>query len=191
MDLHASSTSLTFTTPRLLVRPLSLADEEIYCFLYTDEEMMRFVGEPLSRERAQRSFRKAVELSSRRPLRRLFMTVIQRDAGIPAGVCSIQQVDLRRDAAEVGIMLRPDARGRSMAKEALTGLIEVVFRSVGAREVWAEIPAAHTAAAGLLTRLGFASTDERAGPALSPRRSIWSIRADGWGREATERLTGL
>jgi RimJ/RimL family protein N-acetyltransferase len=190
MDLHADGACFTFATQRLQIRPLAREDEDIYCFLYTDEEMMRFVGEPLSPERAHRSFRKALELSSSRPLTQLFMTVIHQESGESAGVCSIQQVDVRRAAAEVGIMLRPASRDRAIASEALTGLIDVVFESVGALEVWAEIPEAHAAAAGVLVRLGFSPTAQKAGPPGKPRRSIWSITAAAWRCGAVARSTG-
>jgi RimJ/RimL family protein N-acetyltransferase len=190
MNLHASSACFTFTTRRLQIRPLASADVDIYCFLYTDEEMMRFIGRPLSQQRAHRSFLKALELSSRRPLTQLFMAVIHQDSGESAGVCSIQQVDVAREAAEVGIMLKPASRDRSIATEALTGLIDVVFESVEALEVWAEIPEAHGAAAGVLLRLGFSPTAREAGPPGEPRRSIWSMTATGWRRGAVARSAG-
>jgi RimJ/RimL family protein N-acetyltransferase len=190
MDLHASSVCFTVMTQRLRIRPLSGEDEDIYCFLYTDEETMRFVGKPLSLEGAQRSFRKAVELSSRRPLAQLFMTVIHQDSGEPAGVCSLQKVDVGREAVEVGIMLKPAARDRSIAKEALTALIDVVFGSLGALEVWADIPRAHAAAVGVLTRLGFSPPPQEADSPGSPCRSIWSINAPSWRRSTIARSTG-
>ena len=190
MDLHASSACFTFMTQRLRIRPLSREDEDIYCFLYTDEEMMRFVGKPLSPERAQRSFQKAVELSSRRPLRQLFMAVIHQGSGEPAGVCSIQKVDVRREAAEVGIMLKTASRKQSIAKEALTALIDAVFAHLGAREVWAEIPETHASSVELFRRLRFSRTAGRAGPPGSPCRSIWSTTAADWRRAPVAGSTG-
>ena len=41
---------------RLDLRPLAAADEELYCAIYTDIELMRLVAAPLTADAAQRAF---------------------------------------------------------------------------------------------------------------------------------------
>ena len=46
----------SFTTERLLIRPLNEQDKNLYVSLYTDVKIMRNIGEPLSTKAAEQAF---------------------------------------------------------------------------------------------------------------------------------------
>jgi RimJ/RimL family protein N-acetyltransferase len=176
-----ASSGFIFDTERFHVRPLTAEYEAIYCFLYTDAETMRFIGAPLSPERAQRSFKKAVELAGRSPpIVQLFLAIIDKATRLPVGVCSIASFDQSRRAAEVGIMLKPEAQGLGIAREALSSLVDRAFSELPIDRVWAQIPQTHETAAKMLVKLGFSPAGNRVADIDARDRSIWVAVRDEW-----------
>src|SRR5690242_20705873 len=114
-------------TTRLTTRPLALADQPLFTQLYTDAETMRFIGEPLSAERAASSFRAALAGMKRTPIERLFLTVSERASLSDVGICSLQNCDPQRRSVQAGVMFVPKACALGYSKELFTVLIQQVF----------------------------------------------------------------
>jgi RimJ/RimL family protein N-acetyltransferase len=97
-------------TTRLTTRPISAGDEPLFLQLYTDAETMRFIGAPLSAERAGASFRTVLGGMERTPITRLFLTVSEKESRRDVGICSLQNCDPQRRTVEAGVMFIPPAR---------------------------------------------------------------------------------
>ena len=100
------------------MRRLHEDDEALYCGLYTDAETMRFICAPLSPERAARSFRKVLASKTQANGPRYF-AMFDKATQHVIGLCAIQQPDAEMQRAEVGMMLKSEARARGYATEAL------------------------------------------------------------------------
>ena len=175
-------------TSRFALRPLVAADEALYRSLYCDPVTMRHVGPPLSIDEATRSFRAAVKQSAAAAEAR-FMVVVDRQSGRDQGICGVCFGVPRCDAAEIGIMLTPEARGRDRSHESFGGFVAYVFRSSSVDEVWVRYSAEHTAVDRMMLRLGFVPGPfpERDGDGklkkASTRREAWQsfVQSTNWG----------
>lgn len=170
-----------FTIGRIDLRLLCEVDEKLYCNLYADAETMRFIGPPLSIERAAKSFRMALSLIRREPVRHLFFAVVETATQRAIGIGSLQQIDPVRRRAEVGIMIEARYRARGFATDGLTALVAYAHAKLPVDEVWAQIAAAHTVVERLVISVGFSPSGEVAEDGLSGWR-IWSAHSQSWRR---------
>lgn len=167
-------------TARLRMRPISVADEPLFAQLYTDEETMRFIGAPLSAERAAASFRAALAGMERSPIERLFLTVSEKSSLRDVGICSLQNCDLQRRSVQAGVMFVPSARARGYAKEAFVGLIQRAFDELPVDRLWVQFSDEHVAVQRGVISVGFTRSRD-AGLEAGPREhSVWSVCRDTW-----------
>lgn len=167
-------------TTRLRMRPLSAEDEALFVQLYTDDESMRFIGAPLSAERATRSFRAALRGMRGNPIERLFLTVIEKDTAATVGVYSLQDYDEQRRSVQAGVMILAAARAKGYSKEGLIGLIPRVFAELAVDELWVQIAADHAAGHRSATSVGFVRRHEPAPDGQPGQLSVWSVRRHTW-----------
>ena len=167
-------------TARLRMRPIAAADEPLFTQLYTDEETMRFIGEPLSMERAASSFRAALAGMQRSPIERLFLTVTEKTSLRDVGICSLQNHDPQRRSVQAGVMFIPTARAQGYSKEAFIALIQRVFAELAVDELWVQFAAGHVAVQRAVISVGFARRREAGLEAGPQQRTVWSVRRDRW-----------
>ena len=101
-------------TDRLMMRPLSEDDATFYCDLYGDPHTMHFVGPPLSRERAERSFRIVLASRDRHPVKRLFLAIVEKASQQVIGIGGYRDFDAPRRRVEAGMILKPESCGRGV-----------------------------------------------------------------------------
>lgn len=169
-----------FETQRLRMRPLEAEDEMLFCDLYTDAETMRFIGEPLSPVLAQRSFRKALASPSKFPPERLFLAIFEKTTRRPLGISAIVQFDAGMTRAEVGIMLKSDARFRGFAREGLGALVETTFSVFPASEIWVECSARNPLVERMVSSIGFRRCDDSEKDEGPLSKRIWSVDRSSW-----------
>ena len=169
-----------FATERLDHRLLESADAAVFCDLYTDPETMRFIGPPLSAQRAARAFRHALRLSHRPHSDRQFFAMFDRQTARCAGIGSLQQIDLVQGRAEAGLLITTPCRAQGYATEALRGLISHAFHTYALDEVWVQIAVVHTVVEKLVISVGLHRGAEVAADADHFATRIWSIRRHAW-----------
>jgi RimJ/RimL family protein N-acetyltransferase len=171
-------------TELLHMRPLSEADETFFCDLYADPQTMRFVGPPLSREQAQRSFRIILSYLRRRPLDHLFMLIVEKASHQAIGIGSLQDLDKRRRRVEAGVVLKTGARGQGFGKDALAALVRRGFATFPVDEVWIQHAAANSLAKGVPLSLGLSrnleATSGEAKADERPAKYVWSAYRASW-----------
>lgn len=181
-------------TERLDIRPLSDCDETLYCELFTDADTMRYIGPPLSPERAARSFRKAVALTRRLPAERLFFTVAFRSAQRKIGICSLQQIDPIRRRVEAGVILKSCARAQGVAREILRAFVVRAFATLPVDEVWLQYSAEHSITEQLFVDAGFARRLDPVDYGGGHGKRVWSAQRSGFApaqAAETGKLTSL
>lgn len=162
-------------TARLRMRALAEGDAALYTGLYGDEETMRFIGAPLSPERAASSFRSALAGMRRAPIERLFLTVVEKHSGADVGICSLQNFDARHRSVQAGVMFVAGARALGYSKEGFVGLIQQVFAQLPVDELWVQFAAEHIAVQRAVISVGFARR-----PHAATERSAWCVRRQSW-----------
>lgn len=171
------------TTDRLCLRLLAESDENLYCGLYTDAATMRFIGAPLSRERAARSFRKVLRLTHHLPCELLFATIFEKNTLQAIGVGSVRPFDERARQAEAGIILQPAGHARGVGKEAFAALITQGFAMFQIDEIQAHISLGNLAAQGMVAGLGFVCCGDGGAAQEHLQRRVWSVDRDDWCRK--------
>jgi RimJ/RimL family protein N-acetyltransferase len=170
-------------TERLRMRRLEPRDRDLYCHLFTDQETMHFIGAPLTPERAARSFDSALAGMDREPMAGLFLTVVEKSSRQDVGICSLQNLDAQRRSVQGGLMFVAGVRAQGYAKEAFTGLIQQVFKTLPVDELWVQFAADHVAVTRTVIGLGFERRPEASenGPR---RQATWSVHRDSWSPRA-------
>jgi RimJ/RimL family protein N-acetyltransferase len=161
-----------FDTSRLHLRPIAERDEALYCRLYTDATVMRFIAPALSLDSARRSFHVALRQQSRHPQR-----WILREAASGTDVGMVALVG-EGDGPEIGVMVVPECHGLGYGYESMAGLVDHAFAtgrltSITARQSVVDNPTV----VRMMRKLGFAalpSTPER------PEGGDWERLRSDW-----------
>lgn len=167
-------------THRLAYRLLSAADEALYCDLYTNAEVMRFVGTPLSRDKAASSFKKALALTQQQTFGRRITVIVERKTKQTIGISSIHVIDEKKRCAQIGSMLIPSAHAKGYAVEYSNALIAHAFKVRPVDELLAQVAIGNTAIEGLVKDLGFRRGAEVPASDGRPATYNWTIRRGSW-----------
>ncbi len=120
--------TLLIDTPRLAIRPLSMADFEFYYLLQIDPETMRYIRPPepdrgIVRERIETLERYAAEhpgLGSK--------IAVDRQTQAPVATCVLRHVDYQpENDLELGYVIAPEFRGMGLATEIARALAVYAF----------------------------------------------------------------
>lgn len=136
-------------TARLHLRPIELGDAEALHVALSDPVTMHWwsSGPHGTLAETEAYVRRNVE----EPALRCWAITAQGDDAALGWV----NLSRRRAAVfEIGYILVPQARGRGIAVEAVSGVIDRIFAE-GARRIFADVDPENAASAGLLERLGF------------------------------------
>ena len=162
------------------MRPLGPQDSALYCHLYTDQETMRFIGAPMTPERAARSFSTALAGMNRDPIERLFFIVVEKASRRDVGICSLQNFDARRRSVQGGAMFVAPARAQGYSKEGFSALIQQAFVYLPVDELWVQFAADHSVVERVATSIGFEPRRDAASADGPQRWSVWSVHRDSW-----------
>ncbi len=123
MTIHSHS----FTTKRLLIRPLVNEDKALYLSLYTDAKIMRNIGQPLTVVAAERAFFNTLNALNKPFPITLTWAIIDKENNKRIGIQALHRIDNNSQSAEIGIILSTLANGKSFPEEAMGALMEYAF----------------------------------------------------------------
>ena len=165
----------------IALRPLAAGDEALYCALYTDPAVMRQIDAPLSPESARNAFSRVLRQMQAVPPRSRYWTVTRRDddgrGGDPLGLIALIPDRDGAASAEIGILLRPEARGLGVGGEAVAALVDQVFSTTDIVRLWTRHAATHAGALGIMRQLGF---DPMPADPAAPDRTSWVLVRETW-----------
>ncbi len=131
----------SFTTERLLIRPIQAQDQALYISLYTDAKIMQHIGAPLSLQAAEKAFNSTLNVmnkvissaankaKSKKKPKTMTWVMVTLDNQQSIGIQALHwQGD---DCAEIGIMLLNQTKGKGLATEAMSTLIKYGFEYYG------------------------------------------------------------
>ena len=153
----------TLTTPRLILRPVSLEDWEPYAAAWADPEMTRFIGGG-PRDRTTR-WAKFIAAAGLWPVCGFgYWTFADRKTGAWLGTGGLARFE--RGLAELeghieaGWALAPQAWGQGYATEAMAAALDWATAALAAPEVRCIIDPGNAASHAVATKLGFAQFGE-------------------------------
>ena len=201
-------------TQRLTMRVLDEADEAFYRALYTDAQVMRHIGPPMTAGQAGAAFAKTCRLN-REPVFRYRLWVMSRNEDrTDIGMLGLRRVDHSAEVvpapatpaegdpmtatdvlaaairaaedipAEIGAMLLPLAQGRGYAAEAIRALVDYAFEATDATRLFTRHRREHALAAGLMGKLGFDTV-----PDPDAAHCRWALSRAQWVSAAPHRAS--
>jgi RimJ/RimL family protein N-acetyltransferase len=161
---------------RLNYRLLNESDRELFCSLFMDASTMRYIGSPLSRERAERRFNTALQAKRHEHLREM-TAIVERTSGLFLGIANLHMIDAHKRHAERGLMLLPNACGQGFGLECSTALRDYSFERFGLNAVYMRIAAGNTRMERVAIRSGYTPLAELADTAAW---RDWCLTRDSW-----------
>ena len=149
----------TFTTERLLIRPLAEQEKAIYISLYTDAKIMRNIGEPLSVEAAKNAFDRVLKAMTKKQQKVITWAIVTLDNNECIGLQALnwQSSALAglTETAEIGIMLLRNSNGKLLPEEAMGALMEYAFSHLAINTIHATYAKSNLATKRFVKKLGF------------------------------------
>lgn len=172
-------------TSRFRLRPLERRDQAFYASIYTDEALMRFVGEPMTQAAAEDAFRAFLQSNRRGDLHRACCWVVEDGAAGPTPIGLLALIP-HAAAAEIGVMVVDAWQGRKVAQETIGFLSGYLFDHSGWTRTFSRHVRANDAGAGVMRRLGFREMQEVPGGSAfrgwEMTCEAWRVREDATGR---------
>jgi RimJ/RimL family protein N-acetyltransferase len=149
-----SASQQTLATPRLLLEPRTMADNEGCFKMDSDPEVIRFIAVPWADDAAHKAF---IEARTRGPypFGQGYWTVRQKSEPTRfLGWILLMPLDAVGPDTEIGWRLRRDAWGAGFATEAARALLEHAFTTLGLAEVVADIHPENTRSVRVAEKIG-------------------------------------
>lgn len=137
---------------RFLLRPLAVADEDLYLALYTDAEVMTHVSDVLTPIAARSAFDKVVAFNRQAAGAYLTWVVVERSTGDAWGLLALVARD---GGSEIGALIWPRYHNTGVATEIIRRLMDFAFTEGGVGSVFTRHRAANGGAEGLMRKLDF------------------------------------
>lgn len=175
---------LAFETPRVKARLMCEDDLDLYLALYTDPEVMRYIGPVMGREEVARTFSKALGHNRRSGIRALYWRVFDRSSDMSIGLASLVRDAVHGVSAEVGLMLLPDCRNAGIGQHCLSAMIGGCLSGtwrLGVSEISARHAEENLAARRLVESLDFTPAGSSPGRIVTWRmcHGAWSSGRSG------------
>jgi RimJ/RimL family protein N-acetyltransferase len=162
----------SFTTERLLIRPLIAEDEAFFCQQLTNEKVMRYTGGTLALDEASKVFQRSLRANERAKnggkksvltwailclnTETIIGTQTLSFLVLPHNAEIIQQAEVKGiKQAEIGIVLKSEIQGKGVGKEAIEALVQYGFNSLTLEQINAFYADKNIASRKLFTSLNF------------------------------------
>jgi ribosomal-protein-alanine N-acetyltransferase len=146
----------TLTTPRLLLRQLTLADARAVMHLRSNTQVMQYINRPLTltTEDAEAWILKVEDVLAN--TNGITWCICLREAPLQhVGNIGLWRIDKENYRAEIGYMLEPALQGKGIMYEALQLVLHYGFHSMQLHSIEAQLDPRNVASAALLKNGGF------------------------------------
>ena len=144
------------------MKPLGPEDRELYCYCYTDPDLMKLIAAPLKMDAASRSFDAALRLNSSLPVRRRDWVMVEKESGSSIGLLSLVGCKTKPEAinADLGAIILDEFQGRGYSLEGTGALVDAAFHVSHINSVHTYHLAENAAVGRVMAKLGFSCTIE-------------------------------
>ena len=168
---------MELTTPRLRLRPFTLADQDVIHAVYADPDVMRFVGHGAHRSLAEtaNALRIYGDVLAQRGYS--FLAVTERESGAVIGDGGLHPMGGVGPDVELGYTLARSVWGRGYATELGRALVAYAFTTLRVPRVVAQVEPANAASRRVLEKLGM--TERQVRTAYGRPHLLYAIEAPG------------
>ncbi|MEP7155017.1 MAG: GNAT family N-acetyltransferase [Betaproteobacteria bacterium] len=143
------------TTPRLLIRRMTMADAPAFFAVFSNAEVMRYWSSSPLTELSEAE-NKIDNILAHYEQGDLFqLAIVRRADNMMIGTCTLHQIHLQNRRAEVGYALGRVYWGSGYMNEAMHALVDHAFTRMKLHRLEADIDPRNAASARSLERLGF------------------------------------
>ncbi len=146
---------MNFKTPNIVATKIISEDKELYCKVYTDPEIMKYIGNPLSQESVERAWTVSVEQETITPVVRKTWALTEIGSNKSIGIAAFGLENKEDKIATIGCMFVLDAHGKGYATEVLRKVTELAFEEYGVNKLTSYSVFANKASYKLMVRLGY------------------------------------
>ena len=127
----------SFTTERLLIRPLAESDKAFYISLYSDSKIMRNIGTPLTSIEATEAFTNTLTAMQKKKPEIMVWAIINLKNNNLIGLQALYNKTPNKtpNITEIGIMLATQFNGMLFPEEAIGSLIEYGFNHLNLQQI--------------------------------------------------------
>lgn len=176
----------SFTTERLLIRPLAEQDKNVYTRLYSDAKTMRNISEPLSNIEAEQAFNKTLKAMRKDKPKAITWAIVTLDNNQCIGLQALNWQ--KTEVAEIGIMLLRNSNGKLLPEEAIGSLIEYGFNYLSLPQINACFTKKNLATARVAKKTGF--TFDSTQQLEDTLRRVDSVYKTTWNRQYIKTILG-
>lgn len=147
-----------FFTKRLIIRAANLADIDLYYELWTNPQVMHFVGFPRGLRITREEIATRLERQPEAEFERLLVVTLKTGTNA-IGECLMHRPD-PDGVAEPDVKLLPEFWGRGYGFEVWEGLVAHLFEQTGCRVVQSTPNVENTASINMMEKAGMVRTGE-------------------------------
>ena len=154
----------SFTTERLLIRPLDEQDRDLYFSLYCNEKIMRHIGKAFSQQEAENAFTRTLKAMQKEKPPVITWAIVTLDNNECIGIQALNWQTSKSmhkpntaniNQAEIGIMLTAESQGQRFPEESMTALIDYAFNALGLDKINAFYAKKNLKSKRVFDKLGF------------------------------------
>jgi len=171
---------MNFEIQNILATSIKSKDQELYFKVYTDAEIMKYIGEPLSQKRVEGAWRASIEQESITPVLRKTWTLTEIDSSRSVGIAAFGLEDKEDKTATIGCMFVLEAHGRGYATAVLQKVTELAFDKYGVNKLTSYSVIANKASFKLMVRLGYSYKEVLTDHDELKAGIYWSLTKQDW-----------
>ena len=146
----------SFTTERLLIRPLDEQDRDLYFSLYCDEKTMRHIAKAFTHQEVEKAFNNTLKAMQKEKPKVMTWAIITLDNNECIGIQALNwQTQKIANTAEIGIMLTAESQGQRFPEESMNALIGYAFNLLGLDKINAFYSKGNLKSKRVFDKLGF------------------------------------
>lgn len=176
----------SFTTERLLIRPLAEQDKALYISLYTDAKVMRNIGEPLTDIAAEKAFSSTITAMQKSQPKVMTWAIVNQENDQCIGLQALNWQT--PEIAEIGIMLLRNSNGRLLPEEAVGSIIEYSFNHLALQQINACFAKKNLATARVAKKTGFIFTESQ--QPVDKQQRIECVFKNTWDKHYIKTILG-
>lgn len=142
-------------TQRLLLKPITKQDWQLFLQLHQDQQVMRFVSDDRSEQTIKARFDARIKEWEPRGNEWLTLTVYLKETGEKLGLTGFHAGWQPYQQAELGFLFCPLHQGKGYAKESCLALLDYIFNQLRYHKAVATVTSGNLASVKLLQGLGF------------------------------------
>jgi RimJ/RimL family protein N-acetyltransferase len=157
----------------LYLTPISKEDTQLFVEIYTDPQVMQFVGPVLNKDKALKLFKQCVNQVAKQHPQYLFYVINSKHSSEKFGIVGLLWNQQSQKSIELGVMIAKTYINKAYAFKALKLLVKYVFMKFNVQEVVMICEESNTAASRISKGLGFRKKEIFVDKKTKQRKIIW------------------